>query len=71
MKPAPIITYTEILGRAISSIEAEIEAWRIKCEGLQVPPEEKEKMLAASTKELRAKYDALQTLYRYETGTEC
>lgn len=63
------LTYTEILGRAISSIEGEIEDWRIKCEGL--PPEQREQMFALSTTELRAKLETAKTLYRIETGVEC
>lgn len=69
MKKTPTITHTEILSRAISSIDAEIEVWRLKCEDL--PTEQREKMFMVATGELRAKLEALQTLYSIETGTEC
>ena len=64
----PIITHTEILARAMRTIEAEIEEWRGKCESF--PIEQKEKMFAAATKELTEKLETLQTLYRIETGND-
>lgn len=60
------ITYTEILSRALSSIESEIEDWRLKCESL--PQEQRERMFVTATEELRGKWEALTTLYRIETG---
>ena len=67
-KTTPIITYTEILSRAISSVEGDIADRQIICEGL--PQDIRAEMFAKSTEELRAKLDALRTLYRIETGTE-
>ena len=70
MKPKtnPIITYTEILARAIRSIEAEIEEWHSKCASL--PQEQRDTMLAVATKELTEKLEALKTLYHFETGSD-
>ena len=67
-KTTPIITHTEILNRAIRSIEVEIDDWYEKCEGL--PQDQKESMVAMATEDLRAKLDALKTMYRIETGTD-
>ena len=67
-KTTPIITHTEILVRAIHSIEAEIAEWRTKCEG--VPQEQLEAMFSIATAELRNKLDALKQLYLIETGTD-
>lgn len=67
-KTNPVITHTEILNRAISSIEAEIEEWNNKCANL--PHEQRETMFEIATKELREKLDALKTLYRIEAGTD-
>jgi hypothetical protein len=67
-KTTPIITHTEILSRAIRSIEGEIEGWEIQCEGL--PQKEREVMFATATKELREKLETLKTLYRIETGAD-
>ena len=64
----PIITHTEILSRAIRSIEDEISEYRHKCEGL--PQDIREQMFNASTKELVMKQTALRTMYLFETGTE-
>ena len=66
MKTTPIITYTEILTRAIRSIEDEVEELRVKCSGL--PKEHRDAMLTVATKEPMAKLEALKTLYRIETG---
>ena len=68
IKDTPIITHVEILSRAIGSVDAEIEAWAKQCSGL--PFEQKEKMFAAATKELKAKLDTLKNLYRIETGVD-
>lgn len=67
-KTTPIITHTEILNRAIYSVEEEIANWHNKCEGL--PQEQKDKMFDYATKELQDKLDALKEMYRIETGTE-
>ena len=66
-KVTPIITHTEILSRAIRSIEADIADWHKKCEG--IPQEQKDAMFEMSTKELREKLDVLKGLYCIETGT--
>lgn len=67
-KTTPIITHTEILSRAIRSIEADIADWRKKCEGL--PQAQKDAMEAIATEELREKLETLKTLYFIETGVE-
>lgn len=67
-KATPVITHTEILNRAIYSIEAEISDWYHKCECFPQP--QKDEMIDFSTKELRAKLAALKEMYRIETGTE-
>lgn len=66
-KANPIITHTEIIGRAIGSIEAEIADWRQKSNGN--PEVFMTGMFEIATAELREKLDALKTLYRIETGT--
>lgn len=65
-KTTPIITHTEILSRAIRSLEEEIAEWHSKGEGL--PKELRDEMFTAATKEPREKLEALKTLYRIETG---
>lgn len=67
-KTTPIITHTEILSRAIRSIEADIDEWRRQCESLPQP--HKDGAFEISTKELRAKLDTLKTLYSIETGAD-
>lgn len=67
-KATPIITHIEILNRAIYSIKAEIDEWRDRCKGLA--KEQADSYFDATTKELRAKLDALKTLYRIETGVD-
>ena len=66
-KATPIITHTEILSRAIKSINAEIDEWRDRCKGLT--KEQADSYFDVTTKELRAKLDALKTMYRIETGS--
>lgn len=68
LKTKPIITHTEILSRAIRSLEEEIAEWHSKGEGL--PKELRDEMFTAATKELREKLEALKTLYRIETGSD-
>lgn len=63
---APIITHTEILARAIRSIEQEIEEWRTRCEKLP----DGAKMFEGATADLSAKLAALKNLYRIETGND-
>lgn len=67
-KTTPIITHTEILARAIRSIEGDIEEQQILCDGL--PTDIKAEMFNKSTENLRAKLDTLKILYRIETGTD-
>ena len=67
-KTIPIITHTEILSRAIRSIEEEIAYWHSKCEAF--PQEQRDKLFAASTMDLTEKLEALKNLYRIETGAE-
>ena len=67
-KSIPVITYAEILTRAVRTVEAEIEEWHVKCECF--PEDQVEAMFAKATAELREKLDALKTLYRIEIGTD-
>ena len=64
VKANPVITNAEILNRAITHINLEIQGWREKCEGLPSVYFDK------ATEELFRKKDALKTMYRYETGVE-
>lgn len=68
MKDKPVITYTEILSRAASSIEEEIAEWKSKCAA--IPLDQREAMIDAATKDLTEKLEAIKTLYRFETGTD-
>ena len=63
-KTTPIITHTEILSRAIRSLEDEIAEWNNKSDSI---PQE---LIAQVTEEPRAKLEALKTLYRIETGRD-
>ena len=67
-KTTPIITHTEILSRAIRSIEDDIAECRRRCE--ELPQHLRAQMLDASTKELVVKLTALRSLYLMETGVE-
>ena len=62
----PVITHTEILARAIRCIDADINVWRQRFEGL--PEEVVAERLAACTEELSKKREALLQLYYFETG---
>ena len=62
----PIITYAEILARAARNFQDEIDIWEKRLKGLL----EGEELLEQSTKELRAKLDAIRTLYHIETGSK-
>ena len=62
----PIITYTEILSRAIRSIEQEIGEWRARCEKLP----DGAQIFEEATADLSAKLATLKDLYRVETGNE-
>ena len=63
-KTTPIITYTEILARAIRTFEDEIAEWNNKSDCF---PQE---LIAKATEEPRAKLEALKTMYLIETGAE-
>lgn len=65
-KKAPIIKHTEILSRAIWSIEQEIEKWRTRCDGLP----DGERIFATVTEELQSKLTAVKELYRIEIGND-
>ena len=64
IKTNPIITYTEILARAIRTLEDEIAEWQNKSDNF---PQE---LIDKATEEPRAKLEALKTLYRIETGND-
>lgn len=65
-KEQPAITYTEILSRAAGSIERDIAEWQDKAKGLQGA----ENMLGQYVDGLRKKLDAINTMYRIETGSD-
>ena len=65
-KEQPVITYTEILSRAAGSIERDIAEWQDKAKGLQGA----ENMLGQYVDGLRKKLDAINTMYRIETGSD-
>ena len=65
-KGQPVITYTEILSRAAGSIERDIAEWQDKAKGLQGA----ENMLGQYVDGLRKKLDAINTMYRIETGSD-
>lgn len=68
-KPTPIITYKEILCRAIRNIEGEIEEMQKRCEGKTGDATIKE-ILDSYIAERTPKIEALKEMYRIETGTE-
>lgn len=65
-KNSPIITHTEILCRAIRSIEDEIRNQQNYMGGIP----ECENMLHAFVDERSPKLEALKEMYRIETGTD-
>ena len=65
-KPEPIITHTEILCRAIGSLEEEIRNWESRCEGKPWLEDE----IKLITAPIRDKLDAVMQLYRIETGVD-
>lgn len=67
-KTTPVITHTEIISRAIRSIEEDIGECRRRCE--ELPQHLRAQMLDASTKDLVVKLTALRSLYLMETGSE-
>jgi hypothetical protein len=66
-KTTPVITHAEILSRALRSIEAEIDEWRVRCNGL--PKDEAKAYFDAATNELQEKKGALKAMYLIECGT--
>lgn len=62
----PIITQTEIIARAIGSVEAEIRGWEERAAGRP----EAQAAVDEMTRPLRNKLEALHILYLYQTGTE-
>lgn len=65
-KTGPIITHTEILSRAIASIEQEIR----QMEEVMGNTPECQQMLQAYVDERTPKIEVLKRMYRYETGVE-
>lgn len=68
-KTTPIITHTEILARAIRSIEEEIDSMKKRCEGRMEEALVKE-ICDGYTAERLPKLEALKEMYRFETGKE-
>ena len=64
-KEQPVITYTEILSRAAGSIEREIDDWKKQAQHFHGADD----MLAGYVKGLQVKLDAVNTMYRIETGS--
>lgn len=64
--PAPIITHTEILARAIDSVKREVGTWEEKAQKNPAVSEQ----VKILTDPLLKKLEALETMYIYETGTE-
>lgn len=65
-KPAPVITHTEILVRAIHNLENRIQGWQDTV-GNRPNAEE---ILADICKTDYEKLDALKTMYRIENGVD-
>jgi len=65
-KATPVITHTEILCRAIRSIEDEIKSQEAQVGAF---PGGKE-LIAAYVNERLSKLEALKEMYRIETGTD-
>ena len=62
-KQEPMITYTEILSRAIRQMEAELESWESRMAG-------KQDFIEVKREELCPKIEAAKMLYKIETGTD-
>lgn len=62
----PIITHTEILCRAIRSVEGEIKTEKERYTGMPGADDYMERVIA----ELIGKLDALHKMYYIETGTK-
>ena len=74
-KTTPIITHTEILVRAINSIQEEIERWQSGQSNLGPAADEEmievvREMVRTSTAPLTKKLEALKEMYRIETGAD-
>lgn len=67
-KNVPTITHTEILCRAIRSLEDEIKGWEKKFENL--PIEQANAFRASVIEPLLPKVEMIKSLYRIETGEE-
>lgn len=65
-KEQPVITYTEILARAACSIERDIAEWKEKAGGLKGA----DGVLRQFVADLQEKLDAVNTMYRIETGRD-
>ena len=65
-KEQPVITYTEILARAAGSIERDIAEWKEKAVGLKGA----DGVLRQFVADLQEKLDAVNTMYRIETGRD-
>ncbi len=65
---APIITNTEILARAVSSIDAEME--ELYKTASELSAEQRQQWLDPRLKPLKRKREALIMIYRIETGLE-
>lgn len=64
----PIITNTEILARAIRSVDEEMTA--LEKIASQIPAEQRQQWLEPQLKPLRGKREALNMLYCIETGMD-
>ena len=64
----PIITNTEILARAIRSVDEEME--KLQVIASQIPAEQRQQWLDPQLKPLRGKREALNMLYCIETGMD-
>lgn len=62
-KQESMITYTEILSRAIRQMEAELESWETRMAG-------KQDFIDIKREELCPKIEAAKMLYKIETGTD-
>ena len=67
-KNGPIITNTEILARAIRSVDEEME--KLQVIAFQIPAEQRQQWLEPQLKRLKGKREALNMLYCIETGID-
>lgn len=68
-KTPPVITYKEILCKAIAHFEFEIKEMEQKCASKTKDPIVKQ-ILDSFISERKPKLEALKEMYRLETGTE-